>query len=163
MIASYAAAQPSKTAMEFENMTMINMTAINIDGDDFYTMFNITDTQFDNYIIIMHKVLVTLGAFYFVFIRQSEIISPPAVIIYDISAAIWQFNKLTCDALDLSNRTITSDQIFYELIIQTMYILLGSYAMYNKKYAALLWIMIPTTFEIMKGFACGIEKVLSQN
>jgi hypothetical protein len=85
------------------------------------------------------------------------------VIIYDLASGIWQFNKITCDALDLSNLTITSEQIFYELIIQTMYFLLGIYAMYNKKYAALLWIMIPTTLEIMKGFSCGIEKVLSQN
>ena len=72
----------------------------------------------------MHKVFVTLAAFYFIFIRNSEIISPPAVIIYDLASGIWQFNKITCDALDLSNLTITSEQIFYELIIQTMYFLL---------------------------------------
>jgi hypothetical protein len=150
----------SKMALEFglENMTMANIT-----DKDFYTTFNITDVQFDNYIIIMHKVFVTLAAFYFIFIRNSEIISPPAVIIYDLASGIWQFNKITCDALDLSNLTITSEQIFYELIIQTMYFLLVIYAMYNKKYAALLWIMIPTTLEIMKGFSCGIEKLLSQN
>lgn len=134
---------------------------VNLTDHDFYTMFNITDAQLDNFIMIIHNILVSLAVFYFIFMRNSEIISPLAIIIYDIASAIWQFNKISCDAIDITNILFTADEIFYELIVYTMNILLVFYAIYNKKYAAVLWIMIPATFALMKGVSCGIEKLLT--
>ena len=109
------------------------------------------------FIIGILKVIIP----YYVITNSTLNYLPKIIVISDVLYSLWIILADECNmsAIDINNINVLF--IFNIFVSTFMACCLTIHALWNKKYLAVIWIVIPFSCGIMKGFSCALEDIIN--
>ena len=122
----------------------------------FYLKFTMTIT-FTDYIWFIINILKVIIP-YSIIINPNLYYSPLIIVISDILYSTWILYSEECYIITTNN--INSLVIFNSLVSVFIAIVLNMHAIWNKKYLAVIWIVLPISLGFMRGLSCSLESIM---
>jgi hypothetical protein len=109
------------------------------------------------FIIDILKILIP----YYIIISTRIKYVPSIIVTTDILYTLWIAITHECTDLSVNAKTLNSLVLFNIFTTLFLCTILIFHSIWIKKYLPILWITIPCSLMIMKGFSCALEDIIN--
>lgn len=113
---------------------------------------------FTDYIWFIGGILKILIPYYIITNSNLNYL-PKIIVISDILYSLWIIIAEECN-MSMENNNMNALVIFNSFVTMILALSLIIHALWNKKYLAAIWIIVPVSCGLMKGFSCVLENII---